>query len=57
MTFTKKVHKANSDGSIGLIVPHHVTGPNGEEIEPGDAVIAVHRLAGRQPVRPSFCRR
>lgn len=38
MTFTKKVHKANSDGSIGLIVPHHETGPNGEPIEPGDTV-------------------
>ena len=38
MTFTKKVHEANSDGSIGLIVPHDVTGPNGEPIEPGDAV-------------------
>lgn len=38
MTFTKKVHQANSDGSIGMIVPHHVTGPDGEEIEPGDTV-------------------
>lgn len=38
MTFTKKVHQANSDGSIGVIVPHHVSGPNGEKIEPGDTV-------------------
>lgn len=38
MTFTKKLHKANSDGSIALIVPHNVTGPNGEELEPGDEV-------------------
>lgn len=38
MPFTKKTHKANSDGSIGMIVPHHVTGPDGEEIEPGDTL-------------------
>ena len=38
MEFTKKVHRANSDGSIGLTVPHYATGPNGEDIEPGDLV-------------------
>lgn len=38
MRFTKQTHRANTDGSIGLIVPHWVTGPNEEEIEPGDVV-------------------
>ena len=36
--FEKKTFEANNDGSIGLTVPHYVTGPNGEEIEPGDKV-------------------
>ena len=36
--FEKKTFEANNDGSIGLTVPHYVTGPNGEEIEPGDTV-------------------
>jgi acetamidase/formamidase len=36
--FEKKTFEANADGSIGLTVPHYVTGPNGEEIEPGDTV-------------------
>jgi hypothetical protein len=51
MTFTKKVYKANSDGSIGLTVPHNATGPNGEPIEPGDAVtfrvVKVEKQGGR----------
>lgn len=38
MRFTKQTHRANTDDSIGLIVPHWVEGPDGEEIEPGDVV-------------------
>lgn len=38
MTFTKKVHRANSNGSKGSILPQNVNGPAGEEIEPGDEI-------------------
>ena len=34
----EKTFEANADGSIGLTVPRYVTGPKGEEIEPGDTV-------------------
>lgn len=34
----KQVHRQNSDGTVGMTIPHDVTGPNGEEIAPGDVI-------------------